>query len=113
MKQSKTMKKLLFGLLMMFVVGASVEAQKFYNENKARIQTEFKDAKDDILRYLRYQRQQELARKLAERLRAAAQVKVLAKPSVPASEADRARVLAVVNGKQITIADIETSLRPL
>jgi protein-disulfide isomerase len=90
------------------------EAQAFYDQNKARIQSEFKDAKDDILKYLRYQRQQELARKLSERLRAAAQVKVLAKPSAPpASDADRARVLAVVNGKQISAGDIETSLLPL
>jgi protein-disulfide isomerase len=90
------------------------EAQTFYDQNKARIQTEFKDAKDDILKYLRYQRQQELARKLAARLRAASQVKVVAKPSSPpASDADRARLLAVVNGKQITAGDIETSLLPL
>ena len=87
------------------------EAQKFYDENKARIKAEFKDAKDDIRRYLRYQRQQELARKLSERLRTAAQVKVLAKPS--AGDADRARVLADVNGKKITAGDIETSLLPL
>jgi protein-disulfide isomerase len=91
-----------------------VEAQTFYEQNKARIQKEFKDAKDDILGYLRYQRQQEQARKLAERLRATAQIKVLAKPSAPpASEADRSRLLAVVNGKQITMGDVETSLRPL
>lgn len=90
------------------------EAQTFYDQNKAQIQTDFKNAKDDILRYLRYQRQQELARKLAERLRAASQVKVVAKPSAPpASDADRARLLAVVNGKQITAGDIETSLLPL
>ena len=64
--------------------------------------------------YLRYQRQQELARKLAERLRANAQLKVLAKPSAPpTSDADRARLLAVVNGKQISAGDIETSLRPM
>ena len=90
------------------------EAQKFYDENKARIKAEFKDAKDDILRYLRYQRQQELARKLSERLRTAAQVRVLAKPSSPvANDADRARVLAEVNGKKITAGDIEMSLLPL
>jgi hypothetical protein len=90
------------------------EAQAFYDQNKARIQAEFKDAKDDILKYLRYQRQQELARKLAERLRAAAEIKVLAKPTAPpASDADRARVLADVNGKKITAGDIETSLQPL
>jgi len=90
------------------------EAQAFYDQNKARIQAEFKDAKDDIMRFLRYQRQQELARKLAERLRASAQVKVLAKSSAPpASDADHARVLAVVNDKQITAGQIESSLLPL
>ncbi len=90
------------------------EAQAFYDKNKTEIKAEFKDAKADIIRYLTFQRQQELARKLAGRLRANTQVKVLAKPSAPpVSEADRARVLAVVNGKQITMNDIENSLRPL
>lgn len=87
------------------------EAQTFYDQNKARIKAEFKDAKNDIVQYLRYQRQQELARKLSERLRTAAQVKVLGKPSP--SPADRARVVAVVNDKQITAGDIEASLRPM
>jgi len=90
------------------------EAQTFYEQNKARIPVEFKDAKANILGYLSYERQEEQARKLAERLRATAQIKVLPKPSAPlAGEADRARLLAVVNGKRITIGDVETSLRPL
>jgi protein-disulfide isomerase len=93
---------------------AEADAQAFYEQNKARIQGEFKDEKQNILEYLRYQREQEQAKKLAERLRATAQVKVLAKPSAPpSSNADRARVLAVVNSKQITMGDIEDSLRPL
>src|ERR1044072_3486779 len=87
------------------------EVQAFYDKNKATIKAELKDAKNDIVEYLRYQRQQEEAQKLAERLRAAAQVKVLGKPST--NGADRARVLAVVNDKQITSGDIENSLRPL
>jgi protein-disulfide isomerase len=90
------------------------EAQAFYEQNKSKIKTEFKDEKQNILEYLRYQRQQEQAQKLAERLRATAQVKVLAKASAPpATNADRARVLAIVNDKQITMGDIEDSLRPL
>ena len=90
------------------------EAQAFYDKNKSNFQTEFKDEKNNILEYLGYQRQEEQARKLSERLRATAQVKVLAKPTAPpASEADRARVMATVNDKQITLGDIETSLRPL
>ena len=90
------------------------DAQAFYDKNKSNIQGEFKDQKNNIIEYLRYQRQQEMAQKLAERLRAAAQVKIIAKPAAPpATNADRARVLAVVNDKQITTGDIETSLRPL
>ncbi len=90
------------------------DAQAFYEKNKATIQAEFKDEKNNILEFLRYQRQQELAQKLSEQLRAAAQVKVIAKPTAPpATDVDRARVLAVVNGKQITMGDIENSLRPL
>jgi protein-disulfide isomerase len=90
------------------------EAQTFYDKNKASIKAEFKDEKTNIIEFLRYQRQQEEAQKLAERLRAAAQVKVIAKPTAPAlTTADRTRVLAVVNDKQITMGDIETSLRPL
>ena len=89
------------------------EAQAFYDQNKAQIKAEFNAEKNNIVEYLRYQRQQELARKLAERLRTTAQVKVIAKPSVPASNADRAKVLATVNDKQITIGNIEDSLRPL
>ena len=90
------------------------EAQAFYDQNKAQIKTEFKDAKENIVEYLRYQRQQEEAVKLAQRLRATAQLKVLAKSSTPpATSADRARVLAIVNSRQITMGDIEDSLRPL
>jgi protein-disulfide isomerase len=90
------------------------EAQAFYDNNKSKIQGEFKDQKNNILEYLRYQKQQEQAQKLAERLRAVAQVKVIAKPTAPpANDADRARVLATVNDKKITMGDIETSLRPL
>src|SRR6185436_12837149 len=90
------------------------DAQAFYEKNKVKFQTEFKDEKNNILEYLRYQRQEEQAQKLSERLRAAAQVKIIAKATMPpSSDADRARVLAVVNNKQITMGDIENSLRPL
>ncbi len=90
------------------------DAQAFYDKNKASFKTEFKDEKNNILEFLRYQRQEELARKLAEGLRASAQVKVLAKPTAPpVAAADRARVLATVNDQQITMGDIEASLRPL
>ena len=90
------------------------EAQAFYDQNKERIQSPFADVKGQIVSYLREQRQRDLAAKLAERLRAAAAVKTnVATVTQPATPADRARVFATVNGKNITSGDIEDSLRPL
>ncbi|HEX8000767.1 MAG TPA: thioredoxin domain-containing protein [Pyrinomonadaceae bacterium] len=90
------------------------EVQAFYDQNKSRIGAELKDVKSDIFAYLRGQREREEAQKFAERLRAAADVKILV-PNVtpPATAADRARVFATVNGERITSDDIENSLRPL
>ncbi|MBD0326917.1 MAG: thioredoxin domain-containing protein, partial [Pyrinomonadaceae bacterium] len=90
------------------------EVQAFYDQNKSRIGVELKDVKSDIFSYLRGQREREEAQKFAERLRAAADVKILV-PNVtpPATAADRARVLATVNGERITSDDVENSLRPL
>jgi len=60
------------------------------------------------------QRQKELASKWVGRLRAAADVKVLAQAvAPPVKESDRARVMATVNGRPITSGDIEDALRPL
>jgi protein-disulfide isomerase len=90
------------------------DAQKFYDENKARIPGEFNEVKADILKYLRETRQREAAAKLSDTLRAAAQIKKsVTEVTPPASEAERARVLATVNGRNITSADIEENLRPL
>jgi protein-disulfide isomerase len=98
----------------------AAEAQAFYNEKKADIDkqvgraTEFKDVQPNVVAYLRDQRQQDAAKAFADRLRAGAEVKVLvAEATPPATAADRARVFATVNGRQITSAMIEDSLRPL
>jgi hypothetical protein len=91
-----------------------VEAQVFYDQNKARIKGEFKDVVEEIVTYLYEQRQRDEAKKFADSLRAANEVKVLVtevKP--PATEADRAHVLATVKGEVITSADVEKSLLPM
>ena len=91
-----------------------IEAQVFYDQNKTRINREFKDVVDDIVSYLFEQKQRDEAKKFADTLRAASDVKVLvAEVKPPATQADRARVLATVKGEPITSADIETSLLPL
>lgn len=91
-----------------------VEAQVFYDQNKTRINGEFKDVVDDIVAYLLEQRQGDEAKKFADTLRAANEVKLVAtdvKP--PATQADRARVLATIKGEPITSADVENSLLPM
>lgn len=90
------------------------EVQAFYEQNKSRIGAELKDVKSDISVYLRNEHERNEAQKFAERLRAAAAVKVLVQNvTPPANAADRARVLATVNGEPITSEDVENSLRPL
>lgn len=90
------------------------EAQVFYDQNKQRIQEDFEEAKEDILGYLRNQRQKDAAKKLADGLRSAIETKVQVQEAPPPrEEADRARVLAIVNGERITSGDIEDSLRPI
>src|SRR6266498_3081855 len=53
------------------------EARAFYDQNKNRISEEFKDANPAIVNHLLTQRQSDEAKKLADRLRAAADVKLL------------------------------------
>jgi protein-disulfide isomerase len=91
-----------------------VEAQVFYEQNKQRIQSAFNEAREDVLRYLREQRQKAAARKFADGLRSAIETKVQVQESTPPRNAtERARVLAIVNGEQITSGNIEDSLLPL
>jgi protein-disulfide isomerase len=90
------------------------EAQTFYDANRAQIQGEFKEVKEEIAAHLREQRQQDRAKAFADRLRAMSLVKVPAdKVTPPATSAERARVLATVNGQQITSGDVEDNLRPV
>src|SRR5207253_5802278 len=89
-------------------------ARAFYDQNRSRIEGEFQDIKDQIIGYLLNQRQQAEAKKFADQLRASANLKILkAVVTPPETDADRARVLATLNGKSITSADVENALKPL
>jgi protein-disulfide isomerase len=91
------------------------DAKAFYDLNKSRIEGEFKDSRAEIIRYLLDHRRGELSSALAKRLRAQAKVAILVagdKVTPPATPADRARLLATVNGARLTSGDIETSLLP-
>ncbi|HEV7902209.1 MAG TPA: thioredoxin domain-containing protein [Pyrinomonadaceae bacterium] len=90
------------------------EAQTFYNANQSRIDKPFADVQAEIISYLRDQRQREEAKRFADKLRTAANVKILVPNAAPPrTDAERARVIAVVNGEQLTAGQIEESLKPL
>lgn len=96
------------------------DARNFFNEQKTRITNssgqpvEFDQVKDRIMVHLRSERQQELAKTLAERLRSASDLKMLVDVATPpAKPSDRQRPFATLNGKQITSADIEDRLQPV
>ena len=92
----------------------NVQVQAFYDQNKSRIQGEFKDVRDDIFQYLRDEYQREEAKKFAEHLRTVTETKVQVQEATPPkNSSELTRVFAIVNGQQITSADIEDSLRPL
>jgi hypothetical protein len=94
-------------------VPTDIEIQAFYEQNKSRIDVEFKEAREDIVRYLLDQRQRNEAARFADVLRTASNTKVLiTNATPPQSEAERARVLATVNGETITAGDVEDSLLP-
>ena len=92
------------------------DARAFFNEQKPRFTepVEFDKVKDRIIAHLRSERQQELAKKFAERLRTAANLKVLVETaSPPATPTDRQRLFATLNNQQITSANIEDNLQPV
>ena len=93
------------------------DARKFFNDQNPQASdksADFEQVKQRIMAHLLVQRRQELAKQFAARLRTAADVKMLVDVATPpGTPADRARVFAVVNGKQITSGNIEDSLQPL
>jgi protein-disulfide isomerase len=90
------------------------EAQVFYDQNKTRINKPFTEVSDDIMTYLFEQRQQQEAKKFADTLRAANDVKVnVTEITAPVNNADRARVFATIKDEKITSGDVENSLLPL
>jgi protein-disulfide isomerase len=98
----------------------AAEAQNYYDQNRQQIEqqagraVEFTEIRDQVIAYLRNQRQDERSKQFAEGLRTASAVKVVVRDTrPPATEADRARVLATVNGRNITSGEIEEDLRPL
>jgi hypothetical protein len=90
------------------------EAQAFYDQNRARIQKDFNAVRDEIVSYLTEERQRAEAKKFADSLRAASDTVVKVQQPAPArTDAERAQVVATVNGAAITAGEVEDSLRKL
>ena len=90
------------------------DAKAYYEQNKDKMDSALDDAIPYIIDFLNNRRQADAAKAFADRLRAAASVKLLvAEATPPKSPADRERVFATINGEAITSASIEDSLRPL
>jgi protein-disulfide isomerase len=90
------------------------EIKAYFDQHKEQMDSAFEDAKPYIADFLRSQRQAETAKAFADRLRAAADLKILVRETTPPQTAsDRERVLAVLNGQAITSANIEDTLQPL
>jgi protein-disulfide isomerase len=88
------------------------EALNFYKLNQDKLQDDFNNLKPNILAYLRAERMRIQSKRLADQMRATAQVKILGQATPPQTEADRQRVLATLNGEPITVADVEEALAP-
>src|SRR5205085_5495473 len=88
------------------------DAQRFYDQNRAQLQGDFNSLKPQIIGYLRAERMRQMAKRLADQMRATAQVKILGQATPPQTEADRARVVATLNGEPITVGDVEEALAP-
>jgi len=90
------------------------DAQAFYDQNRARIQNDFNTVKDDIIKYLTDERQRAEAKTFADNLRGASDTVVkVQQPAPTRTEAERAQVVATVNGGAITAGDVEDSLKKL
>jgi hypothetical protein len=90
------------------------EAQTFYDQNKTRIQDDFNTVKDDILKYLTDERQRTEAKKFADGLRAASKTVIkVPQATPPRNDSERAQILAIVDGVNITSGEVEDSLKSL
>jgi hypothetical protein len=90
----------------------AAETQAFYDQNRARIKSDFNTVREDIARYLTEERQRVEAKKFADGLRAASDTVVkVAEPAPVQTEEERAQVLATINGAAITAGDVEESLK--
>lgn len=84
----------------------------FYERNRQSMPKPFESLKDELRQYIRSQRQQVQMTILTTDLRTSAKIEVLEySPKGPVTNADLARVLAIVNGSKVTLGDVEDTIR--
>lgn len=92
----------------------AAEVEEFYKERDQRMPGGLKSVKAEIISYLKGERERIAAAKFFQKLREDNDVAVyFSSPTPPASEVELERVLATVNGTNITSRDVEQSLLPL
>jgi protein-disulfide isomerase len=96
------------------------EVQAFYEQHKPEIEAqlghaaELKEVRPQIVNTITVERQGDYEQQLSARLRTGAQYQVFVTDvQPPTNAAERARVLATVNGQSITAANVEDAVRPL
>lgn len=89
------------------------EVRAFYDRNRAGLEgRSYEEVREHLVQYIRSQRQQGQLTIVTTDLRANATIEVLDyTPDPPATAADRAKVLAIVNGSKITSGELEDNLR--
>lgn len=88
------------------------DLRTFYERNRQSMPKPFEEIREELRQYVRSQRQQVQMTILTTDLRTAAKIEILEySPKGPATNADLARVVAVVNGSKVTLGEVEDTLR--
>src|SRR5436190_3571912 len=89
------------------------EITEFYNRNRSSISGDLAAARGEIRAYIRNQREITASESYSDKLRMAANVKVIVDTATPpVRPAERSRVFATINGVAIRSSDVEDVLRP-
>jgi protein-disulfide isomerase len=90
-----------------------VEVRGYYDANYADEQGPLASHRDEIVRTLLERKREAAYTDFVAKLRAAARIEILeAMPKAPGVGSDRARVVARVNGRPVTLGDVEDRLAP-
>lgn len=88
------------------------ELRMFYERNRQGMTGSFESMREGLRQYIRGQRQQVQMTILTTDLRTSGKIETIEySPKGPASNADLARVVAVVNGSKVTLGDVEEALK--